>query len=381
MTPCQPYSLFIKSVGAKCNLDCSYCYYLNNDSQHTLAMESNSVKRVIQNHIESQPINSPVVDFIWHGGEPMLRGLDFYQTALSYQKTLSGKKRIANTIQTNGTLINERWAKFFSKHNFMVGVSIDGPNLINDIGRIDQKGNSSFERTVRGIKHLAAQNVEFNTLSVINNRSYFHGKAIYQFLKDSGSRYMQFQPCIDHELDRRSDYDWSLSGEQWGRFLCDVFDEWCKEDITLIYVQFFENCLMQLMDYPSQMCHHAETCGQQLMMEANGDVFSCDHYGYQEYKLGNSETTSLKSMVNGVQQVEFGRNKRDSLSSQCLTCDFKPLCNGGCPKNRTDKTDNGEPISQLCDGYAMFYRYALPRMLKMVEAMKNGYSPKYYLLF
>ncbi|MUK47513.1 anaerobic sulfatase maturase [Aliivibrio fischeri] len=378
-----PYGLFIKAESARCNLDCHYCYYLKNEDKSKLGMDAETLDKLVSNHIQSQPPQIPVIDFIWHGGEPMMKGLAFYQTAIELQQAHQSTTPIQNTIQTNGTLINERWAAFFAQHNFMVGISIDGPQLINDIARIDKAGNSSFERTMRGIQHLKQQNVEFNTLTVINNKSYKHGKAIYRFLKENGSTYLQFQPCIDHEMDRRFDYDWTLTGKQWGEFLCNVFDEWAANDIGKIYVQFFENCLMILMGHQSQMCHHAETCGQQLMIESNGDVFSCDHYAYNNYKIGNinDNNASLAQMVNSPEQMLFGQNKHDSLNQKCLRCDFKPLCNGGCPKNRVDKINNGENHNVLCEGYEHFFKHALPTMLKMVDAMKQGYSPIHYPMF
>ncbi|MUL03370.1 anaerobic sulfatase maturase [Aliivibrio fischeri] len=378
-----PYGLFIKAESARCNLDCHYCYYLKNEDKSKPGMDAETLDKLVSNHIQSQPPQIPVIDFIWHGGEPMMKGLAFYQTAIELQQAHQSTTPIQNTIQTNGTLINERWAAFFAQHNFMVGISIDGPQLINDIARIDKAGNSSFERTRRGIQHLKQQNVEFNTLTVINNKSYKHGKTIYRFLKENGSTYLQFQPCIDHEMDRRFDYDWTLTGKQWGEFLCNVFDEWAANDIGKIYVQFFENCLMILMGHQSQMCHHAETCGQQLMIESNGDVFSCDHYAYNNYKIGNinDNNASLAQMVNSPEQILFGQNKHDSLNQKCLRCDFKPLCNGGCPKNRVDKINNGENHNVLCEGYEHFFKHALPTMLKMVDAMKQGYSPIHYPMF
>ncbi|MGB2078183.1 MAG: radical SAM protein, partial [Vibrio sp.] len=224
-----PYSLFIKAESARCNLDCHYCYYLKQEDKAREGMAQSLAEKMVRDHILSQPENSPQVDFIWHGGEPMMRGLNFFKAVVAAQKKVATGQKIINTIQTNGTLINDKWAQFFAREHFMVGISIDGPHLINDIARIDKKGNSSFERTMRGIAHLKKFDVEFNTLTVINNKSYKQGAAIYQFLKQNGSGYMQFQPCIDHEMDRRFDYDWTLNGYQWGYFLCQVFDEWCKD--------------------------------------------------------------------------------------------------------------------------------------------------------
>ncbi|USD62818.1 anaerobic sulfatase maturase [Vibrio sp. SCSIO 43140] len=380
-----PFSLFIKPVGSRCNLDCSYCYYLNQDKPNKMDVEA--MRTMVSEHISAQPSHTPVVDFIWHGGEPMMRGLSFYETVVAEQSRYPTSKRIVNTLQTNGTLITEKWARFFAKHNFMLGVSIDGPELLHNIGRIDKRGGSSFEQTLQGMALLRQHKVEFNTLTVISNRTFHRGKEIYQFLTKNGSDYLQFQPCFDHDLDRRSDYDWSLSGEQWGRFLCDVFDEWCDGDIGQVNVQFFENCLAILMDYPSQMCHHAPTCGQQLMAEADGEVFSCDHYGYEQYSLGQCKDAAqndyrpLREMVNSTEQRHFGESKWESLCRQCHECDFLPLCHGGCPKNRTLLNQDSEPMNLLCSGYKTFFAYALPRMLRMVDAMKNGYSPKYYQLF
>ncbi|RKF19963.1 anaerobic sulfatase maturase [Alginatibacterium sediminis] len=380
-----PFSLIIKPVGSQCNLRCSYCYYINNDRQHKMTIDV--LSEMIAQHIQAQPEHTSYVDFIWHGGEPMMRGLSFYESVVSEQKKLKTNKKIKNTLQTNGTLITEAWATFFADNNFMIGISIDGPELVHNIGRIDKRGDSSYEKTIKGLALLNKYNVEFNTLTVINNRSFHRGKEIYRSKKEQGCTYLQFQPCIDHELDRISDHDWSLSGSQWGTFLCDVFDEWCIEDIGTTYVQFFENCLAILMDYPSQMCHHAPTCGQQLIAEANGEVFSCDHFAYQSHSLGqctdpsDKEYSSLKEMVNSSDQREFGENKRNQLAQQCLSCDFLPLCNGGCPKNRTLSTQHNEPLNSLCIGYKQFFHYALPRLLKMVDAMKNGYSPMCHQLF
>ncbi|MDR9826797.1 anaerobic sulfatase maturase [Vibrio sp. FNV 38] len=381
MNPRLPYSLAIKPVGSKCNLDCSYCYYLNHNTGMKDPMSEERLDQVISAHIRAQPTYTRSVDFIWHGGEPMLRGLAFYKAAITKQQRYSNGKLISNTIQTNGTLINESWARFFKQQQFMVGISLDGPHLFNDIARIDLKGQSSFERTLRGMTILKQHQVEFNTLTVVNNRTFRHGAHIYRFLRDSGSRYLQFQPCIDHELDRRTNYNWSLSGEEWGTFLCEVFDQWCQQDIGLVYVQFFENCLMILLEQPSQMCHHAKTCGQQLMMESNGDVFSCDHYGYDEYQLGNIENTPLQQMINSDQQRQFGLDKHHALPTVCQACDFLPLCQGGCPKNRTGTTAQGETTNLLCEGYKMFFRHALPRLLKMTDAITQGYHPKFYTLF
>lgn len=378
----HPFSLFIKAEGAQCNLDCSYCYYLNKqDENKRSSMSIAMMEQIVEAHINAQPCSTEHVDFIWHGGEPMLRGLAFYEEAVLAQEKKANNKRVVNTMQTNGTMINERWASFFSQHKFMLGISIDGPNLLNDIARIDKNGQSSFERTMRGMQHLKKHDVQFNTLTVVNNKTYRHAKTIYQFLHKNGSDYMQFQPCIDHELDRRTGHDWSLTGEQWGQFLCDLFDEWVDADVGKVYIQFFENCLMILMGYPSQMCHHSTTCGQQLMVEHDGNVYSCDHYGYQEHQLGSIKSDTLTAMATSQKQVKFGANKYHDLNDICHRCDFVQLCQGGCPKNRIASTEDGTAMNHLCQGYKMFFHHALPKLLPMVDAMKKGYSPAYFPLF
>ena len=408
-----PFSLFFKPIGAQCNLNCRYCYYWNKPSLAGQSSEdelrshgridSSILAAAIEQHIVAQPESNLPIEFIWHGGEPMLAGLGFYQNVIKVQarylsqgKTQQRKTRaIKNTLQTNGVLISPQWAKFFADNGFMLGVSVDGPQKIHDLSRNDKKGRSSFERTMNGIKLLKTHQVEFNTLSVINNQTYSHGKEIYQFLKDYGSGYMQFQPCLDHQLDQRDEQNWSLTGKQWGKFLCSVFDEWCREDIGKIYVQFFENCLMILMGYPSQMCHHSATCGQQLAMEKDGAVYSCDHYVYPENALGRIHhsdmdastndadlvTQTLESIVNSTKQRAFGQMKSQTLSEQCKQCDFILLCQGGCPKYRTMENQYRHPHNVLCDGYQQFFKHALPTLIPMVSAMKNGYSAEYYGLF
>lgn len=390
-----PFSLFFKPIGSQCNLDCRYCYYWN---KHDVTVQRhigrNILETAIKQHIDAQPDGDRPIEFIWHGGEPLLAGLAFYQTVVEIQSqhlsctSIQGSKKrsIQNTMQTNGSLITRQWAQFFADQHFMLGISIDGPKELHDISRIDKQGRSSFERTIRGIGHLKTAKVEFNTLSVINNQTYQCGRDIYQFLKLNGSGYMQFQPCLDHELDQRDERNWSLNGAQWGAFLSAVFDQWCKEDIGKVYVQFFENCLMILMGYPSQMCHHSLTCGQQLAMEKDGTVYSCDHYVYEDYTLGKiaavaDDEAVLETMVNGATQRGFGQMKSDSLTVQCKQCDFLSLCQGGCPKYRTDLNREGQPHNVLCEGYQLFFKHALPTLIPMVSAMKKGYAPEYYVLF
>ncbi|MFA0413351.1 anaerobic sulfatase maturase [Vibrio renipiscarius] len=386
-----PFSLFFKPLGSQCNLDCRYCYYWNkHDATHQAHIDHKLLDRAIDQHIAAQPVSDRPIDFIWHGGEPLLAGLAFYQSVVERQShfisTLPHKPLVKNTIQTNGSLISQQWAKFFADHHFMVGISIDGPEHIHDLCRVDKKGNSTFSRTLRGIDHLRRNGVEFNTLSVINNQNYHCGQEIYQFLKQNGSGYMQFQPCLDHELDQRDERNWSLTGEQWGAFLCAVFDQWCANDVGKVYVQFFENCLMILMGYPSQICHHSAECGQQLAIEKDGAIYSCDHYVYPDYQLGKlgedvSEDASLQSLANSQTQRRFGADKQKTLSQQCQQCDFLPLCQGGCPKYRLVPHPGDEQHNALCAGYQRFFYHALPTLIPMVTAMKNGYSAEYYSLF
>ncbi|WP_261884464.1 anaerobic sulfatase maturase [Vibrio pomeroyi] len=387
MTSPHPFHLLVKPVGSKCNLDCHYCYYLRKEERYqsgaTMQMSDALLETYVQQYIAAQPKHIKFVDFSWQGGEPALRGLEFYERAVELQKKYARSgMTISNTFQSNGTLINEKWAKFFKKNNFLIGLSIDGDELNHDLGRPDVKGNGSYSRVLRGLSKLQKHKVQFNTLTVVHNDNAHLGKQTYQTLKKLGSNVIQFQPCVEHSLDRRGEKDWSLTPHQWGHFLCDVFDEWRKEDVGKVHIQFFENTLGILAGQPSQMCFHSETCGQQMMLEHDGSIYSCDHYSYENHKVGDIESVDLGALASSSKQVEFGLNKWKSLPKRCRECDFRPMCNGGCPKERTSLTADLEPgLNHLCFGYKKFFVHAMPYFAAMLEAIKLGHPAAVYPMF
>ncbi|MGR5414155.1 anaerobic sulfatase maturase [Vibrio astriarenae] len=383
----HPFHLLVKPVGSKCNLDCHYCYYLRKEERYqpgaTMQMSEALLETYVKKYIDAQPEHIKFVDFSWQGGEPALRGLEFYEKAVELQnKYARPGMTVTNTFQSNGTLINEKWAAFFKKNNFLIGLSIDGDELNHNNGRPDIKGNDSYQRVLRGLELLKKHGVQFNTLTVVHNDNSHLGKQTYLKLKALGSSVIQFQPCVEHPLDRRGEKDWSLTPHQWGHFLCDVFDEWRKEDVGKVFVQFFENTLGILAGQPSQMCFHAETCGQQMMLEHDGSLYSCDHYSYDDYKVGDIDVVDLGAVASSQTQIDFGMNKWKSLPKQCLECHFRPMCNGGCPKERTAMTADLEPgLHHLCSGYKKFFMHSMPYFAAMLEAIKQGHPASVYPMF
>ncbi len=392
----HPYHLIVKPVGAKCNLDCNYCYYLRKEERYqpdaTMQMSEALLETYTKQYIESQPDQTNHIEFSWQGGEPTLRGLDFFKKAVELQKKYARPgMNIANNFQTNGTLINDRWAAFFKENNFLVGISIDGSAKNHNSTRPDTKGNDSLENTMRGLAALKKHKVTFNTLSVVHNENAHLAVETYQELKALGSTVIQFQPCVEHPSDQRGEKDWSLSPQQWGTFLCDVFDEWKKKDVGKIHIQFFENTLAILAGQPSQMCFHSEFCGQQMMLEHDGSIYSCDHYSYDEYQVGKFETNPVDNQIDcldlgGIacsdRQKKFGTDKWNSLPKQCRECHFRPFCNGGCPKDRSAITADLESgLNHLCIGYKKFFIHSMPYFGAMLEAIKQGHSAGFYPLF
>ncbi|MGF1696049.1 anaerobic sulfatase maturase [Vibrio lamellibrachiae] len=393
----HPYHLIVKPVGAKCNLDCNYCYYLRKEERYepnaTMQMSEALLETYTKQYIESQPQQAKHIEFSWQGGEPTLRGLDFFKKAIELQKKYARPgMTISNNFQTNGTLINDRWAAFFKENNFLIGISIDGSEKNHNSTRPDIKGNDSLHLTIRGLEALKKYGVAFNTLSVVHNENAHLAKDTYQELKALGSTVIQFQPCVEHPSDQRSAKDWSLTPQQWGHFLCDVFDEWKKEDVGKIHIQFFENTLGVLAGQPSQMCFHSELCGQQMMLEHDGSLYSCDHYSYDEYQVGHMNPANIESnLIDSIdlgaiacsdRQKEFGTNKWTSLPQQCRKCHFRPFCNGGCPKDRTAITADLESgLNHLCVGYKQFFLYSMPYFGAMLEAIQQGHSAAMYPIF
>ena len=334
------FQLMAKPTGSICNLDCQYCFYLEKPHLNQRAMSDEVLETYIKSYIETAPQQQ--VTFLWQGGEPTMAGLDFYKRAVNFQHKYANGKQIENSLQTNGVLLNADWCRFLHDHNFLVGLSIDGPEHLHDAYRLTKNGKGTFQQVIDALDLLHNYQVSFNTLTVVHNLNVLHGKEIYHFLKRIGSPYMQFIPLM-------GDYKQQASAKDYGQFLINIFDEWYANDVGKIGIQFIEQWFMAYLGLQPDLCIFRETCGDQLVIEQNGDIYSCDHYVYPEYKLGNLIETPLVTLVDNIKQKHFGSAK-SFLSERCKSGKFRFACHGGCPKHRTVQ-GFGEPHNQLCEAY------------------------------
>lgn len=379
----EPLYVMLKPAGAMCNLACEYCYYLekahmHNDGHKTL-MSDSLLEHFIKQYIESQ--TTPNVLFLWHGGETMMRPLSFYQKALQLQKKHARGRTIDNVFQTNGTLLTDDWCRFFKENHWLVGVSIDGPKEFHDAYRKNRLGQPSFDQVMRGIDLLNKHGVMWNAMAVVNDLNIKHPKEFYRFFKSIGCRYIQFTPIVErlaeHEDGRHlatpdqkdcSLAHFSVTPEDWGDFLCTIFDEWVRNDVGQYFIQIFDATLANWVGVDPGLCTMARSCGHAGVMEFNGDLYSCDHFVFPEYKLGNIRQNTLLEMMYSERQIEFGRMKQGSLPGQCLRCEYLFACNGGCPKDRFAQTEDGEQnLNYLCKGYHQYFKHVAPYM----DYMKN----------
>jgi len=388
------YNIMAKPVGPVCNLNCTYCYYLEKKNLYSdvqsFRMKEEVLESFIRQNIESQTV--PVIQFVWQGGEPTLLGLDFFERVLELQAKYGGNKQILNSLQTNGTRIDEQWARFLARHNFLTGISIDGPQHLHDYYRKDKKGNGSFREVMRGIQLLKEHGAEFNTLTVVNSHNAKHPKEIYAFLRSIGSRFIQFIPIVEQQSDPSEnsalelispDYsgrahltDWSVSSTEYGRFLTSIFDEWVVRDVGRHFVQIFDTTLANWVNHEPGLCIFDRTCGEAAVLEHNGDLYSCDHFVYPENYLGNILQHSLQELMKSEKQMQFGLNKETGLPEKCRKCRFLRICRGGCPKNRIHKTQEpNRRVNHLCKGYQYFFTHVAPYMNYMAEELANKRPP------
>ena len=375
----KPLYVMLKPAGAHCNLACKYCYYLekNNLYQNTPRhlMSDEMLEQFTREYIEAQTM--PQVLFTWHGGEPLMRSIDFYKKALALQKKYAHGKQIDNVIQTNGTLLTDEWCEFFAKNHWLVGISIDGPQEYHDHYRVTPAGKPSWEKVMQGISLLKKHRVEWNAMAVVNAYNAEHPLEFYHFFRDNGCQYLQFTPIVErlteHEDGRtlasladKKEFplaDASVTPELWGNFLCTIFDDWVRHDVGKTFVEIFDCTLANWMGVLPGICAYSKECGHAGVMEHNGDVYSCDHFVFPEYKLGNIKDQSLIDMLYGEKQQEFSRLKHTSLPRQCKECDMEFACHGECPKNRFEKDKFGEPgLNYLCKGYYKYYSHVAPYM-------------------
>ena len=388
----KPLYVMLKPTGAHCNLACKYCYYLEKNKLYPTAqrhlMSDEMLEQFTREYIEAQTMNQ--VLFTWHGGEPLLRSIDFYRKALSLQQKYAGGRRIDNVIQTNGTLLTDEWCEFFAQNHWLVGISIDGPQPDHDHYRLTAAGKPSWKKVMQGIKLLKKHGVEWNAMAVVNAYNANHPLEFYRFFKENGCQFLQFTPIVER-LTRHEDgrtlasladkneipmSEASVTPEQWGYFLCAIFDEWVRKDVGKIFVEIFDCTLANWMGISPGICAYSKECGHAGVMEHNGDVYSCDHFVFPEYKLGNIRDHSLIDMLYGEQQQEFSRLKHSSLPRQCKECDMEFACHGECPKNRFMKDKYGDSgLNYLCPGYYHYYQHVAPYMDYMKQELMAQRPP------
>ena len=394
----RPLYVMAKATGARCNLSCSYCYYLEKahlyptTSHHVMSDEL--LQHFVSQYIEAQ--TQPDVLFTWHGGEPLLRPLSFYRRVLELQLPYWRQGyRISNCIQTNGTLLNDEWCDFFARNGWLVGISIDGPQEMHDAYRKTRDGRGSWQQVMHGIELLKKHGVEWNAMAVVNRLNAEKPEEFYHFFREIGCQYLQFAPIVEriapHSDGRHlatpmqtSDPDGSplqmseqsVTPEQWGRFLCLLFDCWVKSDVGEMFVELFDCTLANWCGVTPGICSMARECGHAGVMEWNGDVYSCDHYVFPEYRLGNIRDLTLTEMLYGPKQEEFSQLKHKRLPRQCHECQWLSACHGECPKNRFAHTADGESgLNYLCQGYRTFFEHVAPYMDFMKSELDAGRAP------
>ena len=393
MTRPIPFNIMTKPIGPRCNIDCKYCYYLEKEEmfpdEKRFRMPENVLETYIKGYIENNlETGQTAITFAWQGGEPTILGVPYFQAIVDLQKKHTPEGvQVSNALQTNGMLLDDEWGHFLKDNNFLIGISIDGPKKIHDKYRVDRAGRSTFDAVMRGLEILQKHEVEHNALTVVHRENAIKGKEIYKFLKSIGIEFMQFIPIVERSSDGdklagapQIDMDpellvtpWSVSPRAYGKFLNDVFDIWFKKDIGEIFVQFFDNQLSLWTGNGAQLCVFAEKCGNSLALEHNGNLYSCDHYVYHEYLLGNIMRKPMRDMIWSDDQMQFGNQKLDGLTDQCRACEFRFACNGGCPKHRFLTNKSGEPgHNYFCESYTMFFNHAGPRMQKMAQMLAMG---------
>ena len=391
----QGFHMLAKPTGPICNLDCEYCFYTEKEAlfseNPTFRMSDKVLEQFIKKYIETQ--RTQEVSFVWQGGEPTLIGLDFYKKVVAFQAKYANGRIIENSLQTNGTLLNEEWCDFLAEHHFMVGLSLDGPEFIHDRYRVDRGQKPTFARVMKALTLLREFGVEYNVLTCVTKESSQYPLEVYRFFKEQGVRFIQFIPIVERTTDgmaeslglrhaapsslqqenvHREVTSWTVDPEVYGDFLITIFDEWVRNDVGEIHIMNFEWALTSWLGLASNICIFSERCGQAVVMEHNGDVYSCDHYVYPKYKLGNILTDMPNDMVDSKEQAAFGASKVLDLPQECQTCEVRFACHGECPKRRFTLSSNGEPgLNYLCKGYKKYFRYIHPYMKVMVQLIEN----------
>ena len=400
------FHLLAKPSGSTCNIDCTYCFFLSKEALYPNdkhRMSDATLEAYIRQLLEAH--RTPTVTVAWQGGEPTLMKVDFFRRSVELvEQYRRPGQTVQHTFQTNGILLDDEWSAFFKEHQFFVGLSVDGPRELHDAYRRDRSGNGTFDRVMRGWALLRRHGVDFNILCTVNAANEKHGRAVYQFLRDDmGATWVQFIPIVERATEQTigiANSGWSerpgrkrllytqsghlvttrsVGGEQYGRFLVDIFEEWVRHDVGRVFVQMFDVTLEAYFGR-HLLCVHAPTCGYGPALEYNGDLYSCDHFVEPGYLLGNIHQTNLLTLMASDAQRKFGDDKRDSLTAQCQRCEVRPLCNGGCPKDRFAQSHDGEPgQNYLCGGLYLFFTHTRPAMQTMVRLLQEGRPPSYLM--
>jgi uncharacterized protein len=394
-TASRPFHVLTKPIGPICNLDCKYCFYLEKENlypaERAWKMPEDVLEEYIRQYISGQPIEQ--VHFAWQGGEPTLLGVDFFRKVVQLQKKHAQGREISNALQTNGTLLDDEWCEFLTENQFLIGLSIDGPRDLHDTWRVDKQQKPTFDSVMKGLAFLKKHHTNFNTLTVVNRTNSQQPLAVYKFLKEIGSEFLQFIPLVERSAQSKKPADshpqafaspddsgvpvteWSVEPTQYGRFLCEIFDDWIRRDVGTTFVQLFDVALGNWMGLGSSLCVFAEKCGAAMAIEHNGDLYSCDHYVYPRYKLGNIMNQTLGQMLDSPAQKKFGNDKLATLPKYCRECEVRFACNGECPKHRFTKTLDGEDgLNYLCPAYKVFFNHIDRPMSTMAQLLQNGHA-------
>jgi len=399
----QGIHVVAKPIGPACNLNCEYCFYLEKQALlgpgEQYRMSDDVLRAFIVNYISSQP--TPVVEFVWQGGEPTLLGIDFFKRVIELQAPHARQKTITNSLQTNGTLLTDEWCCFLKKHNFMVGISLDGPKEVHERYRRDRKGNGTFDQVMRGLRLLQKHKIEYNVLACVARETARRPLDVYRFFRDQGIEFIQFSPVVERMPDVDSTQlglrlagpaalekvkqhtdvtHWTVIPEEYGDFLIAIYEEWVRHDVGKVFVMNFEWAFNAWIGNPSPVCVHANRCGFSVVIEHNGDVYACDHCVYPQYRLGNIMTSQLPVMVETSLQSGFGVTKETALPRWCKDCNVLAACQGGCPKHRFAKTCDDEPgLHYLCEGYKKFFLHIRKYLRVMAQLLENGLPASYVM--
>lgn len=356
-------------------------------------MSEETLELYVKQHIAAQ--QGHLVEFTWQGGEPSMRGLDFFKKAIALSKQYADGKQIHHSFQTNGIGLDSEWARFLAKNDVLVGLSIDGPQAIHDTYRVSRSGRGSYQQVVNALSLLKEYDVRFNVLTVVGSHNAESGAEVYEHFRELGIKYIQFIPIVERVASRQSGLHlcqpgdavgelapFSVDANQFGQFLCDVFDIWVRRDVGDVFVQAFDATLASWCGQPSGICVHSAECGHAFALEANGDLFQCDHFVYPEYKLGNIHQQTIRQLNNSKEAIAFGQNKRASLNASCQQCTYRFACHGGCPKHRFSTSEQGHPHhNYLCGGYQQYYRHTEPFMKIMRDLLKMQKAPSDIMSF